>query len=406
MFEVIYEQWRRWVTPFGGRGSGKSRTVVLIIVLLCVLQKRFIVVARDYKDDVADSIWRNIVERIYELELQSLFKITKERIKCLATGTEIIQFGLLDNPDKIKSLEGCDLLVMEESAKLPRYVWEKVIPTIRENGASIVSIFNPDWEKDETYDYLVTKKEKLELGHFTRLINYLDNYFCPDSIKLEAESMKINEPERYENIYLGVPKDTSDCQIFNGAYEIADFDSENEDYFPMHPNHPRYIGEIEYLFGVALGHSQKPSFVVRGFIHNEALYIDKEYSCIDADIADVAENTFNMPGNDEGVTYCDPRKETTSERFSDALSELGGSSIVADKWTSDTIDSIVFMRNQLRKIIIHPSCLNVIECFDSYFWDIDSKTDEVLDRPIEKHDQAFHAIRFSITNYIQGNRYL
>ena len=222
MFEVLYFKLRRWVPIYGGRGSGKSGTTGRLIPIISMIQKRFIVLARDYKDDVEDSIWKNVLDRIYELGIESLFSITKERIKCLATGTQIIQFGLLDNPEKIKSLEGCDLLIYEESAKGPRYVWEKVIPTIRENGATILPIFNPDWEMDETYDFLITNQHKLVLGVFSRLINYVDNPFCPDSIRAEAEEMKIDDPDRYENIYLGVPKKTTDMQIFCGIWSVVE----------------------------------------------------------------------------------------------------------------------------------------------------------------------------------------
>lgn len=390
------------MTLYGGRGSGKSRTITLVTDIVILLQKRFVVVARDYKDDVQDSIWRNIIERIYELELDPFFKITKERITCTATGTEIIPFGLIDNPDKIKSLEGCDLLIMEESAKTPRYVWEKVIPTIRENGASIVTIYNPDWEYDETHDLLVNKQESLQLGRFTRHINYLDNTFCPKSVLIEAETMKREDFERYEHIYLGKPRKTSKQQIFNGCYEIVDFQSENGESFPMHPNHPDYQGEIEYMFGVALGFSQKPSFVVRCFFYKDVLYVDYEYHGIDIPLSDLARITFNLPENEDSLTFCDPRREQAAERFYDEIGYFGGSVIVADKWTSDVIDSIIFIRNKIKKVVIHPRCKYVKECFDWYFWEYDEKENEVLDKPIEKNDQAFHAIRFAINNYIQG----
>ncbi len=407
MFEVIIDRLARWVTPFGGRSSSKSWTVGFIIILVSILQKRFIVVARDYKDDVEHSIWRNVVNKIYELDLEPFFNITKTMIKCHITGTEIVPFGLIDNPDKIKSLEGCDLLVMEEAAKVPQYVWEKVVPTIRTPGAAIVTLFNPDWEFDETYKRNVTNQHELASdGYFVRQINYLDNPFCDQSVLNEAEREKERDLEKYEHVWLGKPKKTTKQHIFSGCYEVEDFNSLDSDYFPMNPNNQRYQGDIEYLFGVAFGYSQKKSFVIRCFMFGKVLYIDKEFHGIDVGIKNLASKTFNMPGNDEGITYCDPRSSATADRFCDELSYYGGSTIITDKWTSEEIDSITFMRNQLDKIVVHPDCKGVIECFDWYFWDIDEKENEVLDRPIEKNDEAFHAIRFAITNYVQGYNYL
>ena len=33
MFEILYNRWRRYITPYGGRGSGKSRTTGLILAV-------------------------------------------------------------------------------------------------------------------------------------------------------------------------------------------------------------------------------------------------------------------------------------------------------------------------------------------------------------------------------------
>ena len=90
MFEVLVDRLVRWINLHGGRGSSKSRTMGYIIVILMLIDYRFIVVARVLEDDVEDSIWKNIIDRIYELELQEFFKITKEKITCLITGAFII----------------------------------------------------------------------------------------------------------------------------------------------------------------------------------------------------------------------------------------------------------------------------------------------------------------------------
>ena len=108
--------------------------------------------------------------------------------------------GLLEDPEKIKSLEGCDILIYEEAEKATDYVWRKVLPTIRDEGedmASIISIFNPDWINSPTYKTLITEKDDLENGHFTRLLNYLDNPLCPESIKLAAARMKKRDYDKY-----------------------------------------------------------------------------------------------------------------------------------------------------------------------------------------------------------------
>ncbi|HEQ3599239.1 TPA: phage terminase large subunit [Vibrio harveyi] len=412
MFEILYNRWRRYLTPHGGRGSGKSRTTGLILVIIAMLCKRYIVLARNYEAETEKSIWKNIVDRIKnDLELTELFKITENRITCLATGTVFEKAGLLEDPEKIKSLEGCDILVYEEADKATERVWDKVLPTIRDDQdkrVSIISIFNPDWRKSPTYKTLITQQDELvnEGGHFTRLINYLDNPFCPESISSAAEKMKRLDYDKYLTEYLGVPRDTSELQVFHKCFEIVDFYEDTENRFPTHPNAPGYLGEIEYMFGVAMGYSQKPAFALRCFMFDGSLYIDKEYSGVDVDINKLARVVFKMPGNDDGITYSDPRTPSSTDQFSDRLSELGGSSIVADKWSGDVIDAIIYLRNMVRQIYIHPSCVKTIDSISNYLWEYDPKKEEIQDKPQESSDQAFHAIRFAVNDYIQGHRYL
>ena len=119
--------------------------------------------------------------------------------------------------------------------------------------ASIISIFNPDWINSPTYKTLITEKDDLENGHFTRLLNYLDNPLCPESIKLAAARMKKRDYDKYLNEYLGVPKQTSELQILHRCFEVKDFYSDADTRFPMHPNAKGYQGDIEYLFGVGDG---------------------------------------------------------------------------------------------------------------------------------------------------------
>lgn len=397
LFEVLVDRLARWVCPHGGRGSGKSYTVGALVPILCLIDKWFVVLARDYKDDVEYSIWKNIIDRIRELELDEFFKITQSKITCLVTGSEIIPFGLVDNPSKIKSLEGCDLLIMEESAKTPYIVWKNVIPTIRKEGAIILPIFNPDWEQDETYQQMITNQEDLQLGYFIRLINYVDNPHCPESIKRDAEVMKEKDFEKFENIYLGKPRSTAKQQIFSGCYQVMEF---NPDNFETNRNDPDYKGIPVYYYGLEWGYSQKPTAVVLCFEYDDCLWIWQCSGGIGLEIPDIPKTIRELTGAETAKIRANPNLPATLKnvRAEDRKLTL----VSSETWTGEDIDKIKYLRGKYERIYIHPKCIDVIDEFERYFWEYDSKQEEVLDKPIDQHNQYIKAIGHAICRKVKS----
>lgn len=303
---------------------------------------------------------------------------------------------MIDNPDKIKSLEGCDLLIMEESAKTPRYVWDKVIPTIRENGAGIVTIYNPDWEHDETHDLLVNKQELLELGRFTRHINYLDNPFCPESILIEAETMKREDYERYEHIYLGKPKSTTKQQIFNGCYEVVNFDPSS---FERDKNSNHYLGVPQYYYGLQWGYSQTTLAAVCVFEYDDCLFVYRCIGNIGLELADIDVELRKLPNIETAKIRACPQLPSTLKNIR-KRSRL--KLIEADTWQGEDIDKIMFMRGEYKKIYIHQDCTEVIDDFKHYWWEIDEKENRILDTPIDEHNQYIKAIGHAICRRVKG----
>ena len=54
----------------------------------------------------------------------------------------------------IKSLEGAEILWVEEAQNVSKKSWRTVIPTIRKPGSEIWVSFNPELETDDTYQRL------------------------------------------------------------------------------------------------------------------------------------------------------------------------------------------------------------------------------------------------------------
>ncbi|MDG3395136.1 phage terminase large subunit [Vibrio parahaemolyticus] len=381
---------------YGGRDSGKSQTFGYLVVILMLIDYRFIVVARMFEDDVESSIWKNIQDRIQDLDLFDYFDIKKEKITCIATGAYIVPFGIANNPGKIKSIEACDLLLIEEGEEVKEYAWKKIAPTLRDargEKVAIATIYNPEWEDSDTHQRLIIGQENLLGGRFIRHINYLDNPFCPETARREAEQYKLEDYEGYKHIYLGIALKTSIRQVFSGVWEKLEFDSGD---IITESRDPNYKGPIKYYSGVAFGISQKPTSAIHAFEYDGSLYIEKSSSGIEEldGMADIIRDV------DRKLLYCQPEQPATRKHLNKRLSKDGIKLISAEKGQDDVLDSIKYLRGSYKKIYIHPRCTDVIDDFSSYLWEIDKNTNEVLDVPVDKNNQAFHALRHALHTQI------
>ena len=101
--------------------------------------------------------------------------------------------------------------------------WELLIPTIRKEGSEIWLSFNPGTPYDETWQrFVVTPPHDA----IVRKVTYRDNPWF--SATLEAErvyAQKTLPLEDYLNIWEGVPKISTQAQVFRGRYVVEAFET-------------------------------------------------------------------------------------------------------------------------------------------------------------------------------------
>lgn len=74
----------------------------------------------------------------------------------------------------------------------------------------------------------------------------------------------------------------------------------------------------------------------------------------------------------------------------------------AKKWTNSNIDGIAYIKG-FENVIIHPSCVNIIEEFRRFSFKIDKKTNEILPIVLDDYDHGIDALRYSLNSLIQHN---
>lgn len=210
---LLNENWRIKFY-YGGRGGGKSYAFSDSILLLGRQKKLFIACLREIQDSIKDSVYKLLCDRISAWGLND-YKIYESRIENKITGTKIIFRGLRDQDiNNIKSLEGVDIAWIEEAHTITKKSWNILSPTIRKNGSEIWISMNREEENDPLWVLLGNKPDKRTL---VRKVNYYDNPFCPEEIKLQAEQCKQNNPDDYEHIWLGEPIRQGNYKLISSA---------------------------------------------------------------------------------------------------------------------------------------------------------------------------------------------
>ena len=189
----------------------------------------------EFQASIKDSVHKLFCDQIDALGLLPFYEITQTSIRG-ANGSEFAFIGLKNNPTNIKSFEGVDICWVEEGQTVSRLSWNILIPTIRKSGSEIWISFNPDLETDETYQRFVVKPPR---DAVIIKINWSDNPWFPDTLRIEKDALKDRDPKAYANVWEGMCRRTVDGAIFATEMDKAEADGRltKVPYDPTKPVH-------------------------------------------------------------------------------------------------------------------------------------------------------------------------
>ena len=222
VFAPLLTTQKRIKLYYGGRGGGKSYAFADSLLLKGRMEKLLIACLREVQDSIKDSVYRLLCDRIVFYQMRD-YKILESRIENKITGTKFIFKGLRDqDTQKIKSLEGVDIAWIEEGQSISKKSWDTLSPTIRKDGSEIWISMNRNEENDPLWVLLASKPDERTM---VVKVNYNDNPFCPDELKIQAEKCKKEHPEDYAHIWLGQPMAQSSSKLISSTDVKRAFDS-------------------------------------------------------------------------------------------------------------------------------------------------------------------------------------
>jgi phage terminase large subunit len=362
---------------YGGRGSGKSWSVARALLLLGYEKPMRILCAREIQRSISDSVHKLLCEQIDAIGLSGAYTITRDAIRC-TSGTEFIFKGLRSNPQEIKSTEGIDICWVEEAAAVSADSWDILIPTVRKPNSEIWLTFNPLDESDPTYQRFVLNAPEDAL---VRKVNYDENPYFPDVLRREMEWLKARDYESYLHIWEGEVRKHSNAVIFAGRFRVEEFETPKD---------------ARFYHGADWGFANDPTALVRCFIQDRTLYIDKEAWGVGVEIDetpalfDTIETARSWP-----IKADNARPETISYVKRQGFYISG-----AKKWAHNAEDGIAFIKSF--DIVIHPRCRHTIDEFNHYSYKVDKQTGDILPLIVDAWNHCIDALRYSLDGLIKG----
>lgn len=201
----------RHIVLYGGRASGKSTSVALSLLVLGMNKKLRILCTREVQNSIADSVHKLLSDLISKYKLNT-WEVQKDIIRNKQTGSEIFFKGLHNNSQSIKSIEGIDIVWVEEAQSVSADSINTLVPTIRKTGSRLIWTFNRLTENDPVWELIVKKADNRT---FVQKINSdaIESLLSKEIIE-EREKMRIDNPEMFDHVWLGEPMTAKTGSVF------------------------------------------------------------------------------------------------------------------------------------------------------------------------------------------------
>ena len=201
----------------GGRGSAKSESIGRKLLLKGIERKRKIVCGREFQSSIKESVYDMLGDFISTYKLDKFYNVMKTEI-IAKNGTTFSFTGLRHSINSIKSMYDVDDFWGEEAQTFSANSLNILLPTIRKKGSCLYFTMNPVLEEDPAYQMLVVNPPPKTL---VLTVNYDQNPYFPDRLRLLMERDKATDFEKYLNIWEGQCRQTVEGAIFARQLEKA-----------------------------------------------------------------------------------------------------------------------------------------------------------------------------------------
>jgi len=368
----------RYKIYYGGRGAAKSWAIARALLITAAQKPIRILCAREWQSSIKDSVHRLLADQIEKLGLSAMYEIKQNEIVGF-NGSLFLFEGLRHNVTKIKSMEGIDVCWVEEAERVSEDSWKILIPTIRKTGSEIWVSFNPEQDTDPTYNRFVKHPPPESI---VKKVGWEDNPWFPEELRKEKDYDYMVDPDSASHVWGGECKKISDAQVLKGKWVIEDFEPQKE-----------WMGPY---WGADWGFAQDPTCLIKLYIHERKLYVDREAYGVGVEITDTPELFDSIMDSRKHLIRADSaRPETISY-----LKRVGFNIVSAKKAHGSVQDGVTHLRGYER-IVIHSRCKYTAQEARLWSYKTDKITGDVQPVLVDAHNHCWDAIRYALEPIIR-----
>ncbi|HEM8137428.1 TPA: PBSX family phage terminase large subunit [Providencia rettgeri] len=377
----------RYRCSHGGRGSAKTRTFALMTAIRGYMaamngQSGVILCAREYMNSLEESSMEEVKQAIRSVPwLNDFYELGEKYIRTKCRSVSYVFAGLRHNLDSIKSKARILIAWVDEAESVSEIAWTKLAPTVREAGSEIWVTWNP--ERDGSATDKRFRKNPPDNAVVVEM-NYDDNPWFPSVLEDERLNDRARLDEAtYAWIWEGAYLENSDKQVLANKYVVQSFSDD------------LWRKADRLLFGADFGFAKDPNTLIRMFILDNCLYIEREAYGVGVELDHMPEFYDKIPEVRKWPIKADSaRPETISY-----LKRQGFNISAAKKWQGSVEDGITHLRG-FKQIIIHPRCKETAKEARLYSYKTDRITGEVLPVILDANNHCWDAVRYGLDGYI------
>jgi phage terminase large subunit len=379
----------RYYIISGGRGSGKSYSINLFLLLLTYEVGHVILFTRYTLTSAHVSIIPEFIDKIETANLDADFYITKDEIVNIKTGSKILFKGIKTSSGtqtaNLKSLAGVTTWVLDEAEELnDEDTFDKIDFSIRAKYIQnrVILILNPATKEHFIYNRFFESKGVEEGSNITKKdttyihTTYLDNYEnLSDSFVSQVEQMKLTNPKKFEHVILGGWLERAEGIVFDNWR----FGSFNPD-------------ELQTSFGQDYGFSIDPTTLVEVAIDKgkKIIYVKQHLYKNKLTTSEIAEININVCGKKLIIG------DSAEPRLLDELSRLGCNIIPAIKGAGSINLGVELIKDYL--LIVDFNSKDIAKELNNYVY-----VDKGSKLYIDDYNHIIDAVRYNVSYFLGGS---
>ena len=382
----LFKEPSRYFVVTGGRGSGKSFSINVFLLNLTYEAGHKVLFSRYTMISAHTSIIPEFIEKINLMGVHDDFRITKDEIMNLKTGSSIIFKGIRTSSGNqtaaLKSLNGITTFVVDEAEELvDEGTFDKIDLSIRSQLRQnrVILILNPTTKEHWIYKrYFLTENvlagSNLTQNNTTYIhTDYRDNKDnLSESFLEQIYTMKKKRPDKYEHQILGGWLNKAEGTIIR-KWRVGD-----------------YIPTELTCYGQDFGFSEDLTTLVKIAVDKNArkVWVKEVYGQKGLNTSQIYTKSKMECGLD--LIICD----NSEPRLINELKVLGLNIKPTIKKKGSILSGIALMQDY--EIIVDRNSHGIIREINNYVW---KDKGEV---PVDKFNHYMDAIRYAMMYLIQG----